>query len=278
MTDILKDRGWQQQAAETAFEGIILNRLFDAVLDAGLAILEVKAGELGVELKSDNSPVTRADKAAHHILTAALQHHFPSIPIVSEEDERGELHQGADRYFLVDPLDGTKEFIRPDSKGAFTVNIGLIDKNRAVAGIVLAPARGQLFWGAVGSASYLCEKGDISELQIPAPTSEADRTGLVAIASRSHRDADTDRFLSQHGIETVVSVGSSLKFGFVAMGRADIYPRFGPTMEWDTAAGEAVLRAAGGTVTDAEGQPHLYGKPDRLNGPFIACGPFNPFG
>lgn len=262
---------------ELQVSGVSLNALLPAVLKAGDAILAVKSGELGVEIKADNSPVTAADKASNDILLAALEQHYPDIPVISEEAEASHAMAPSDIYFLVDPLDGTKEFIRPDSQGNFTVNIGLIADGEAVGGIVYAPMRDLLFWGVAGQASYLYTAQMRYTLSVETPVADRMECYPVAVASRSHKDAETAAFLQTYQIEDSVSVGSSVKFGILAMGVADIYPRFGPTMEWDTAAGEAVLRGAGGAVFTDDGQPHRYGKKDWRNNPFIACGKFCPF-
>ena len=257
--------------------GITLNDLLDATIRAGQVILEIKSGDLGVEIKSDSSPVTAADKASNAILLEALSQLYPDVPVISEEAEDSHSLAASPYYVLVDPLDGTKEFIRNDSQGSFTVNIGIIDQNKAAGGIVYAPMRDLLFWGVAGVASYLYTDNQLYQLDVNTPIAERNPAYPVAIASRSHRDEQTDAFLHNCGITEVMSVGSSLKFGYLAMGLADIYPRFGPTMEWDTAAGEAVLSGAGGQVFAQNGTPHHYGKSEWRNHAFIACGQFNPF-
>ena len=214
--------------------------------------------------KADGSPVTEADLRAEKILLSGLQHHAPDIAVVSEENAASHKLDAPERYFLVDPLDGTKEFIKVDGRGAFTVNIGLIENGRPVAGIVFAPAMNELYWGVVGQGAHL----DDTKIE----TRAAPDSGRVALASRSHRDAQTDAWLVENAISETVSIGSSLKFCLVARGEADVYPRFGPTMEWDTAAGHAVLAAAGGSVEHPDGRPFTYGKPDYRNGPFIGYG------
>ncbi|MBL6783346.1 MAG: 3'(2'),5'-bisphosphate nucleotidase CysQ [Alphaproteobacteria bacterium] len=255
-----------------------LTPVFDA---AGDAIMAVKAASqsanadanapkntIVAEQKSDGSPVTIADARAEAIILPALAQYAPDIPVISEENAASHDLKPSEAYFLVDPLDGTKEFIKADDKGAFTVNIGLIYQSQPIMGLVLAPARGQLYIGVVGDGAMLRENDEMRPISIR----DVPITGAVAVASASHRDAATDDWLSGHGINETVSVGSSLKFGLVASAAADVYPRFGPTMEWDTAAGDAVLRAAGGTVKHIDGKDFRYGKPDWRNPGFIAIG------
>lgn len=254
--------------------------LIEAVHKAGREILRIR--DVGVEkmIKGDGSPVTEADQRAEAILLTALEQAFPDIPVVAEEAAAaGNLPEDiGTQFFLVDPLDGTKEFIRGGSD--FTVNIGLVDEGAPVFGIVYAPMDGRLFVGEGDKgwqAQMPCE-GDtpmVSNQQV-LEIRDADPTHLEAVASRSHRDADTNNWLERHGVTEVVSAGSSIKFCLVAEGKADVYPRFGPTMEWDTAAAHAVLKAAGGKVTNIDGTPFLYGKQVQerpfLNPGFIAWG------
>jgi len=263
------------QLAILKVDDVVLNSLIPAVMLAGEAIMQVKQAGFDVEQKSDSSPVTQADKAANAILLDALAQFYPQIDVVSGEAEDSHNLSSSHRYFLVDPLDGTKEFIRLDSKGNFTVNIGLIVDGQAAGGIVYAPMRDMLFVGVADDASYLVQNNQCCLLDIDRPVASRTHNRAVALVSRSHMDDRTRSFLEQHQIDDVVSVGSSVKFGYLAMGEADIYPRFAPTSEWDTAAGEAVLRGAGGYVTDADGNPHRYGKPNWLNNPFIAYGRFS---
>jgi 3'(2'), 5'-bisphosphate nucleotidase len=234
---------------------------------AGNAIMDVYSKMPEAHVKLDGSPVTEADRAAEKIILAGLADCAPDIPVVSEESEESHRMQAPERFFLVDPLDGTKEFLRRDGKGSFTVNIALIENGIPVLGVVYAPALDRLFAGALVDGASETEHGHVRPISVrPEPAS-----GTVAVASLSHRDEQTDRWLKERMIEQTVSIGSSLKFCLVACGEADVYPRFGPTMEWDTAAGHAVLLAAGGQVTTPEGKPFVYGKPDFRNGPFIAA-------
>ena len=242
----------------------MIENLVPAVRTAGTAIMNIYERDPVAEEKADGSPVTEADRAANAILITALKQTAPDIPIVSEEDADSHSLSGIGRFFLVDPLDGTKEFLKRDGKGSFTVNIGLVEDSVPVMGIVYAPALDRMFTGCLGVGSL---EGQNALKVRPVP-----EDGAVAVASASHRDPETDHWLAENGIKKIVSIGSSLKFCLVAAGEADVYPRFGPTMEWDTAAGDAVLRAAGGTVITPDGNAFSYGKPEYRNGAFVAKG------
>lgn len=244
----------------------LTEKLIALALPAGKAIMDVYNRPHEAEFKSDGSPVTEADRAAETIILAGLEASAPRIPVVSEENEASHRMRAPDRFFLVDPLDGTKEFLRRDGTGSFTVNIALIENATPVLGVVYAPALDRLFAGTVGAGAVEEANGEKRSITVRKEKPESP----VAVASRSHRDAETDRWLKEHAIEKTVSIGSSLKFCLVACGEADVYPRFGPTMEWDTAAGHAVLLAAGGQVTTPQNEPFVYGKPEFRNGPFIA--------
>lgn len=246
--------------------------LAPAMREAGAAILNIKSAGVTADYKADASPVTAADHASEAILKAALEQWFPDIAVISEENADSHSLQAQDRYFLVDPLDGTREFLRPDSNGNFTVNIGLIENGVACGGLIYVPSMDWLCWTDTKGQAIQDKAGEQSYLQIrPVP-----EQGAAALASRSHRDPMTNAFLQAEAISDIVSAGSSLKFILLAAGEADIYPRFGPTMEWDTAAGEAILRAAGGSVHAPDGQLHRYGKPGWKNGAFIACAGYQP--
>lgn len=246
----------------------LLPRVIEIAELAGAVILEHYAAGTTVKTKADASPVTAADEAGEAVILAALRELTPDVPIVAEEAvAAGRIPDVGDApFWLVDPLDGTKEFI--SGSGEFTVNIGLIEHRMPILGVVLAPARGLVWWGAVGLGAQRREDGTVRPIQVRPRPAEA----AVAVASRSHRDAATDAWLQAEGITDTVSAGSSLKFCLVAEGKADVYPRFGPTMEWDTAAGDAVLRAAGGRVLTTDGEPFLYVKPSFRNPGFIAFG------
>ena len=250
----------------------LMAALASAVYEAGEVIMKIHAVGVEARRKSDGSPVTEADEAAEAIVLAALAKAAPDIPVISEENSESHHLDAPDVFFLVDPIDGTREFLRPDGNGAFTVNIGLIAGRRPVAGIVFAPALDRYFSGVVGSSAYETCDGLTRDIQIR----NVPETGAVAVASRSHRDPVTNGWLDAQRITKTTAIGSSVKFCLLASGEADAYPRFAPTMEWDTAAGEAVLRAAGGRVETPEGQPFIYGKPGYRNGHFIALGGFQP--
>ena len=236
---------------------------------AGAVILEHYHGDVAVRAKADASPVTAADEAAEAVILARLAELTPEIPVVAEETVAAghvpEIDDGP--FWLVDPLDGTKEFL--SRNGEFTVNIALVQAREPVLGVVLAPARAQAWWGARGKGATARDaEATTRAIAVRRPPAG----GLVAIASRSHRDPETQAFLDQAGVAECISAGSSLKFCLIAEGKADLYPRFGRTMEWDVAAGHAVLAAAGGRVTTRDGAPFLYRKPGFENPPFIARG------
>ena len=235
---------------------------------AGEVILDYYEGGAKVRQKADASPVTEADEAAEVLIVEGLRRLTPDIPIVAEELVAGGRTPAVDQgpFWLVDPLDGTKEFI--SRNGEFTVNIALIEGEQPALGVVLAPAIGRMWWGIVGEGAFTDADGGTK--RISARSRPA--TGAVAVASRSHADAETEAFLDREGVAERLSSGSSIKFCLLAEGRADVYPRFGPTMEWDTAAGHAVLLAAGGHVTTSDGAPCLYRKPGFRNPAFIARG------
>jgi 3'(2'), 5'-bisphosphate nucleotidase len=250
-----------------------LDRVLPAIVAladrAGAVILEHYQGDVAVRAKADASPVTAADEAAEAVILAGLAELTPQIPVVAEETvAAGHVPEiGDGPFWLVDPLDGTKEFL--SRNGEFTVNIALIEAREPVLGVVLAPARASAWWGARGKGA-MARDAQGATRAITVRKAPAD--GVVAIASRSHRDAETQAFLDQAGVGKCISAGSSLKFCLVAEGKADLYPRFGRTMEWDVAAGHAVLAAAGGRVTTRDGAPFLYRKPGFENPPFIARG------
>ncbi len=242
---------------------------------AGKVILGyyVEGGEIEVRRKEDASPVTEADEAAEAFILEALEKLTPEIPAVSEEAaSAGHLPDvTGDRFWLVDPLDGTKEFI--SRNGEFTVNIALIQEGVPVAGVVHAPAMAMTWAGARNDGTALATFAETDKPDMDIRTREIPAEGAVVVASRRHGSGDElEGFLAGYTVADRVSAGSSVKFCLVAAGRADLYPRFGRTMEWDTAAGHAVLRAAGGEVRTTEGQPLTYGKPGFENPHFIAYG------
>ena len=250
----------------------LLEPLTDVAREAGAAIMQVYEQMLTDEgfqasLKDDGSPVTIADQAAEDLILPVLKQVAPHITVISEENASSHSIAAPTQFFLVDPLDGTKEFLKKDGKGSFTVNIALIDNGVPVLGVVYAPALGRMFYGNAEGAYEVNEHGTS-----PLVVREVPDSGAVAVASVSHRDAVTEEWLQTQQIEQTAAIGSSLKFCLLAAGEADVYPRFGPTMEWDTGAGDAVLRAAGGTVKLTDGQPFPYGKAEYRNGAFIASG------
>ncbi len=249
--------------------------LAEIALAAGPAVMEVYASGCSVETKADGSPVTIADERAEAVICDRLAKTSPATPVVAEEmTAAGSRTTIADRFLLVDPLDGTREFIARN--GEFTINVGLIERGRPIAGAVYAPALGRLWFG--GERAFVCDApvggGFPAESRWRPIRTRAAPKGLVALASRSHADASTEAFLARLPVVERKSSGSSLKFCVVAEGLADVYPRFGPTMEWDTAAADAVLRAAGGVVFDPTGAPLAYGKAEAglRNGAFVAWG------
>lgn len=252
----------------------LLEVLISAAIEAGRAAYAVyRGGEFEVIRKEDASPVTTADHASEAIILARLAAAAPEVPVVAEEQAAaGRIPSIGRAFFLVDPLDGTKEFVQ--RRGDFTVNIALIRDGVPKLGVVYAPARGQLFAGDVEARSaFRCDQSPDDAAQAPRKAIHV-RTpppnGLTVVASRSHLNAATDQYLRLLKVANLVSVGSSLKFCLVASGEADVYPRLGPTMEWDTAAGQAVLMAAGGTVVNLDGTAFCYGKPEFRNSSFIA--------
>ena len=247
--------------------GRLLEDLAVAAREAGEAILEIVRRGFDIEHKQDSSPVTEADRAAELIILAALARAAPGVPVIAEEEvAAGRIPAHGDTYFLVDPLDGTKEFVRGGDD--YTVNIGLIVNGTPHVGVVFAPATEQLHAGVVGEGAWLEDLSNRIPITTRKPGSE-----LVAVASKSHFNQPTADYLAEAaGQCSYVGIGSSLKFCIVAEGRADIYPRLSPTSEWDTAAGHAVLLAAGGRVDGPDGEPLAYGKRAFLNRGFVATG------
>ena len=249
----------------------LLPGVLQLVAAAGAAILDVYAADHGVELKADDSPLTRADSAAHAILSAGLQRLTPEIPVLSEEDAAGHApavrHAWAE-YWLIDPLDGTREFI--SRNGEFTVNVALVRGHRPVLGVVAAPVLDQVYYGVEGLGAFAVHSdGAARPIQVRRPAASP----LVVVGSRSHRGDSLDDVLARIGPHEMRPMGSSLKFCLVAEGTADLYPRLGPTSEWDTAAAQAVVEAAGGSVTTLDGRPLRYNERDTLLNPhFLVSG------
>jgi 3'(2'), 5'-bisphosphate nucleotidase len=235
---------------------------------AGQAVMEVYGTDYAVKGKADQSPVTEADVRAEAIILAGLRVLTPDLPIVAEEAvAAGDVPSVGASFWLVDPLDGTKEFI--GRNGEFTVNIAMVHYGVPVLGVVFAPALGRLFAGGRDSGAFIEDAAGRRKIHCRATPPE----GLTVVASRSHGDASAlDAFLSGRKVASLVSAGSSLKLCLVAAGEADLYPRLGRTMEWDIAAGHAVLLAAGGYLVDIAGSPLRYGKPGFENPHFVASG------
>jgi 3'(2'), 5'-bisphosphate nucleotidase len=234
---------------------------------AGHEILRVYHGEFEVRDKADFSPVTDADERAEQLILERLAASAPGIPVIAEESvAAGRIPDiGDGPFILVDPLDGTKEFV--SRNGEFTVNIALIEDGRPVLGVVHLPVLGETYWTRGDGEAWRERRAERARIHCRVPGDE-----LVAVASRSHGNPETDAYLARFPIKERISAGSSLKFCRIAEGVADIYPRIGRTMEWDIAAGHAVLAAAGGRVTTLDGLPLGYGKPGFENPPIVARG------
>ncbi len=250
-------------ASDTLDLPILVETLARLVLEGGRIAMR-HHGRVGeVASKADASPLTQADLEVDAFLCEGLEKAFPHIPVVTEE--RAATHAGS-RFFLVDPIDGTKEFVA--ERGEFTINIGLIENGVPVAGAVYAPAVDRLFAGAAGQGAFEASAADPARRALV--TAAPDNNALVVVASRSHMTPQTQEFVDANRVARLTNAGSSLKFCLLAAGEADLYPRFGPTMEWDTAAGHAVLSAAGGSVEEISGAPLNYGKPGYRNPNFVA--------
>jgi len=242
-------------------------------VNAGKAIMEIYNNEsdFGVEQKKDDSPLTKADKAGNDVICAGLESLSQIFPIISEENKSVEYidRKDYDYFWLVDPLDGTKEFIKRN--GEFTVNIALMKKNRPVGGVVYLPVKEELYYAAEGMGAFVKKGDSVSKVECD-PFKES-QSGLKVVCSRSHINEETEQFISKYDQHEKVARGSSLKFIIIANGEAHVYPRLGPTMEWDTAAAHSVLNEAGGEIIDhSTGEPLLYNKTSLLNPFFIAYG------
>ncbi len=246
----------------------LLDLAADLAADAARLILEVRARGFAVMRKEDFSPVTEADRAAEALITQALRAATPDIPVIAEEEvAAGRITAIDGRFWLVDPLDGTREFAAGEA--AFTVNIGLVAAGVAILGAVAVPASGEIFGGIVGAGAWKRQNGETHPITTRAPPP----AGLTVLASRHHGDDPALKAaLAGKRIAAIHKLGSAVKFCRLAEGGADFYPRLGPTMEWDTAAPQAVLEAAGGVVLDAAGAPLRYGKPGFFNPPFFCHG------
>ena len=253
----------------------VFQSVIDLARQAGQAILAIYEApeDPQVMRKADHTPLTQADLAAHRLIARGLQALTPAIPVVSEEDEQSLVFRkphGA--FWLVDPLDGTKEFMARN--GEFTVNIALVVDSEVLWGVVVAPVLGATYWGGRGLGAFV-ERGEGPVALSAVPSVGAP---LRVVASKSHLNEETARFIQALGAHELVQAGSSLKFCRLAEGQADLYPRLSPTSEWDTAAAQAVLEGAGGRVTTLEGQLLRYGKADLINPSFVAmaCGYTTP--
>ena len=257
---------------------VLAAEVVEIAREAGAAIMHIYAklriGGTGVEAvgvtrKNDGSPLTQADIEAHQIISQRLLALMPGIPVVSEEDELSmDYRLPSGNFWLIDPLDGTKEFLAQN--GEFTVNIALVKDGKAVLGVVVAPALAQAYWGGDGLGALREIDGCVETIRVAKPAAAA--RPVRVLASKSHMNAATVEFINKLGTCELVQVGSSLKFCRLAEGSADVYPRLGPTCEWDTAAAQAIVEAAGGHVTTLDGAPLRYGKPDVLNPHFVASG------
>ena len=237
--------------------------------EAGRAILGVYASAFTVQDKADESPLTEADLRSQEILVAGLRRLLPEVPVLSEESESvtWEARTHWDWLWVVDPLDGTREFIQRN--GEFTVNVALVHGHRPVLGVVHAPVLETDYFACEGYGAFKSAGGTSNPIRVASRVA----TPLRVVGSRSHRGSSLDAFLDRAGPHELVAVGSSLKFCMVAEGKADVYPRLGPTCEWDTAAGQCVLEQAGGYVTDLDGRPLCYNaRPELLNPHFLAYG------
>lgn len=252
----------------------LLESVVEIAVKAGEAIMVVyNSNDFNVELKSDESPLTRADIAANDVIVAALEQLTPDIPILSEESAKVPYatRKAWTTFWLVDPLDGTKEFIKRN--GEFTVNIALIKDGQPVLGVVVAPVLQRSYFAAEGVGVFK-QQGNDKATTIK--TADHEGQQLKVVASRSHAGPDLQSFLDSLGDYDVVSMGSSLKLCLVAEGAAHLYPRLGPTMEWDTAAADAIVRIAGGQVTNLDKSPLHYNKPDLLN-PYFMVAAASPY-
>lgn len=270
-----KADGARMQTGDTPDLAALIGPARELAHGAGqLALRFFREEHLKVDYKSDRSPVSAADRAAHEHIVAGLARLTPAIPVLSEEsaeDQHGGRCLEWPRHWLVDPLDGTREFVRGGED--FTVNIALIQADRPVLGVVYAPAKEEMYFAHEGGEAFFCSSGSTAARKIGfrRPPSSPIRV----LCSRSHAASAVelyDRYVSAMGETQPRAMSSSLKFCLIARGEADVYPRMRPTSEWDTAAGQAVLECAGGAVIDLQGQPLRYRKPSILNPPFIACG------
>jgi 3'(2'), 5'-bisphosphate nucleotidase len=244
----------------------LLPNIEKLAVKAGEAIAPFYQRNVAVQCKEDDSPVTEADLAAHHVIVDGLEELTPDIPIISEESESYDSVERSAFFWLVDPLDGTKSFICGENE--FTVNIALIENSRTVMGVIYLPIQKILYSGLIGQGAWKEMDGERTAIKVR----DIDETGIDVVKSRSHATPQVDGFLADKQVKGLVKASSSLKFCLVAEGQADLYPRFGRTMEWDTGAGQAIVEAAGGSMTTLEGDAFAYGKSGFENPGFIVKG------
>lgn len=249
----------------------MIERIKEIAITAGAEILKIyndPTTDFGVEMKSDDSPLTIADQKSNDVIVKALSSEFPEIPILSEEEAHQdyETRKTWTKFWCVDPLDGTKEFIKKN--GEFTVNIALIENGIPVLGVIHVPVKNVTYWGDEHGA-FKSEEGNVKKI-----TTRNRGEEVVAVRSKSHASEEEEVVLTKYGVTDSISVGSSLKFCMVAEGKADVYFRFGPTMEWDTAAGQAIVQAAGGKVFQGDREENVfsYNKENLRNGSFLCLG------
>lgn len=247
----------------------LVSAVCDVSRAAGRATLQFYGGTVAVERKGDDSPLTAADKAAHTLILEALRKLTPGVPVLSEESSETEVAERRkwDTFWLVDPLDGTKEFIK--GTGEFTVNIALVSGSEPVLGVVHVPVTGVTYWGRKGAGAFVA-RADGAPVAIRTRPANLER--LVIVASKDHAGPQVEAMLKRLTTASTANMGSSLKFCLVAEGKADFYPRLAPTCEWDTGAAQCVLEAAGGAVTDTEGRRLAYNKAELTNPSFLAFG------
>jgi 3'(2'), 5'-bisphosphate nucleotidase len=245
----------------------LVMRLVEIAQEAGRAILDVYESDFGVSFKEDRSPLTEADRRSHGIIERRLRESAPDIPLISEEGKEipYEERRRWNSFYLVDPLDGTKEFI--NRNGEFTVNIALMRESRPALGVIVLPVTGTTYFALEGEGAYKQDRRSAPE-RLAVRRRRSDE-GLTVVASRSHASPELEDFLRPLDIKEKVSRGSSLKFCIIAEGKADLYPRLGPTWEWDTAAGDCIVREAGGVVTDLSGKSLEYNKENLKHAGFI---------
>ena len=260
-----------------SFDQEYIKKLIKISKNAGDAIMDIYESEFDVNFKSDQSPLTKADILSNKIICQSLKKITPDVPILSEESSTIPYHERSkwNQYWLIDPLDGTKEFIKKN--GEFTTNIALIYKNRPIFGMIHVPVSNEIFWGSKEMGSYHINGSSLSNKK-KISVSQKTNDNLRIVSSRSHPSGDLKRLLDKLENFELVSIGSSLKFCLIAKGEADCYPRFGPTSEWDSAAGEAILEAAGGSVVKLNGETLKYNlKKDFINPSFFAINHKNDY-